>query len=144
MFLADPFRDKLWAQAGQEFGIREGKLIIIKRSLYGLKYSGPEFRAFLAEKLYDIGFKSSIANPDVLMRTSTKPTREKCYEYILCYVDDLLCISHNTNKPMNHIQSTLKNSRLLSWIKFEEEIPRWKGGLENVHHRLYKISCGEC
>ena len=42
------------------------------------------------------------------MRTSTKPNVEKYYEYILCYVDYLLCISHDPNKTMNDIQSTLK------------------------------------
>ena len=42
------------------------------------------------------------------MINATKPTGEKCYEYILCYVDDLLCISHDPNKSMNDIQSTLK------------------------------------
>ena len=42
------------------------------------------------------------------MRTPTKPTREKYCEYILYYVDDLLCISHYPNKPINDIQSTLK------------------------------------
>ena len=59
-------------------------------------------------KLYDIGFKSSIADPDVCMRTATKPVGDKYYEYILCYVDDLLCIFNDPNKPMNDIQSTLK------------------------------------
>ena len=42
------------------------------------------------------------------MINATKPTGEKCYEYILCYVDYLLCISHNTNNVMNDIQCTLK------------------------------------
>ena len=42
------------------------------------------------------------------MIPATKPTGEKYYEYILCYIDDLLFISHDTRTPMNDIQSTLK------------------------------------
>ena len=42
------------------------------------------------------------------MRTETKPNRENYYEYMFCYIDDLLCISHDTKKPMNDIQSTQK------------------------------------
>ena len=41
------------------------------------------------------------------MRPVTKPNGEKYYEYILCYVDYLLCISHDPKTPMNDIQSTL-------------------------------------
>ena len=65
--------------AGPEFGNREGKVLIITQSMYGLKSSGAAFRGFLAEKLDDIGFKISIADPYVWMRPATKPTGEKYY-----------------------------------------------------------------
>ena len=42
------------------------------------------------------------------MRPSIKPTGEKYYEYIICYVDDMLFIFHNPGKHMNDIQSILK------------------------------------
>ena len=32
----------------------------------------------------------------------------KYYEYILCYVDDVLCISHNPRKTMKMIQEDFK------------------------------------
>ena len=35
----------------------EGKLFIMVRDLYGLKSSGAAFRAFLEERLDDMGFK---------------------------------------------------------------------------------------
>ena len=88
MFLTAQCREKVWTPAGPKFGIRKGKLLIIKQSLYGLEYSVADFREFLAEQLYDIGFKSSISDPYVWMRTATKHTRDKYYEYILCYVDN--------------------------------------------------------
>ena len=107
-FLTAPCREKVWMRGGPEFGNLEGKVLIIKQALYGLKSSGAAFRAFLAEKLDDIGFKSSVADPDVWMRPAAKPNGERYYEYILCYVDDLLCISHEAARPMKDIQSTLK------------------------------------
>ena len=102
--------------AGPEFGNLQGKILVITKTLYGLKSSGAAFRAFLAERLDDIGFKSSVADPDVWMRPATKGDGEEYYEYILCYVDDILCISHNPSRPMNDIRSSLK----FKGDKFEE------------------------
>ena len=68
-FLTAPCREKLWTRAGPEFGIIEGKVLIIKQALYGIKYYGAAFCAFLAGKLGDIGFKSSISDPYVCMIT---------------------------------------------------------------------------
>ena len=42
----------------------EGKVFIVVRYLYGLKRSGAEFRAFLEERLDNMGFKSSISDPN--------------------------------------------------------------------------------
>ena len=107
-YLTAPCREKVWLRGGPEFGHRQGKILVIKKALYGLKSSGAAFRAFLAEKLDNIGFKSSIADPDVWLRAATKPTGEKYYEYMLIYVDDILCISHDARRPMNEIQASLK------------------------------------
>ena len=43
-------------------------------ALYGLKYLGAAFRAFLEEMLDDIGFRSRIAYPDVWMKEANNPT----------------------------------------------------------------------
>ena len=42
------------------------------------------------------------------MRPASKPDGKEYYEYILVYVDDLLCISHDPRTPMNEIASTLR------------------------------------
>ena len=49
-----------------------------------------------------------MADPDVWMRAATKLDGEKYYEYILCYVDEILCISHDAMKPMKDIQRSFK------------------------------------
>ena len=43
----------------------------------------------------DIGFLSTKAEPDVLYWNTVKHNVFEYYEYILCYVDDILCISHD-------------------------------------------------
>ena len=53
------------------------------RAVYGLKSSGSAFKAHLVEKIDEIGFKSSTADPNVWMRSAFKPDGESYYEYIL-------------------------------------------------------------
>lgn len=69
---------------------------------------GAAFRAHLTETLDSKGFKSSLADPDVWTRLATRASGEKYYEYILCYVDDILCISHDACQPIDEIWKTLK------------------------------------
>ena len=107
-YLTAPCREKVWTRGGLEFGNDYGNIFIIERALYGLKSSGAAFRAYLAERLDEIGFKSSIADPDVWLRPACKPDGERYYEYILVYVDDILCISTNPRKPMEEIQQKFK------------------------------------
>ena len=104
-YLTAPPREKLYTWAGPEFGVDEGKPFIIVRALYGLKSSGASFRAHLAEHLEkELGFESSIADPDVWRRPCSKPDGEFYYEYVLCYVDDILVCSHDPDFTMKQIQ----------------------------------------
>jgi hypothetical protein len=59
------------------------------------------WRTHFAATLCDLGFKSSLADPDVWMRPSKLPNGEEYYEYILVYVDDLLIISHRGNNILD-------------------------------------------
>jgi len=95
-YLTAPNREKIYTRAGLEFGQENvGKPYLIVRALYGLKSSGAAFRAHLAKHLDEIGFKPSEADPDVWMRPAVKPSGETYWEYILCYVDDVSCVSHS-------------------------------------------------
>ena len=76
--------------------------------MYGLKSSGAAFRAHLAETLHDIGFCPTRADPDVWRRPAKKADGEEYYEYILCYVDDLLAISDYVTKVLQGIQAVFK------------------------------------
>ena len=107
-YLTAPCREKCWTRAGPEFVSDENKIFIITKALFGLKSSGAAFRAFLAETLDDIGFKSSLADPDAWMRPAVKPDGEEYYEYILCYIDDVLGISIDPMQLMKSIQKAFK------------------------------------
>ena len=107
-YLTAPCREKICITAGPEFGSEAGKTMIVVRALYGLKSSGAAFRAFLADKLYDIGFKPSLADPDVWMRPAIKSNGFRYWELILCYVDDLLCIHEDPTIALNQIQEDFK------------------------------------
>jgi hypothetical protein len=86
--------EKVYTTAGPEFGSNAGRPAIIVRALYGLKSSGARWRDHLAAILMQTGFKNSKADPDVWMRKAHKPNGFIYWEYVLCYVDDILTISH--------------------------------------------------
>jgi hypothetical protein len=59
-------REKEYFISSDEFGTEnKGKTVIITKVLYGLKSSGAAWRAHLAEVLHDLGYASSLADPDV-------------------------------------------------------------------------------
>ena len=107
-YLTAPCLNKIWTRAGPEFGMDEGKVFIVVRSLYGLKISGAAFRAFLEEQLDNMGFKSNISDPDVCMRESRNSDGEDYYYYILVYVDNLLAISSDAISVMLEVAEKFK------------------------------------
>ena len=105
-YISAPCREKIYCVAGQEFGLDTGKVMIIKRALYGLKSSGAAFRAKLADCIWDMGYRPTKADPDVWLKPvwlkpATKSNGHKYYEMILCYVDDVISISE---RPMQAIE----------------------------------------
>lgn len=107
-FLTAPNLEKVWMKAGPEFGDEEGKTFLVVRALYGLKSASASFRAHMAGKLDELGFKSSVADPDVWIRPAVKPDGEMYYEYTLMYVDDILVISHEPMSIMKELQKSVK------------------------------------
>jgi hypothetical protein len=79
--------------AGSEFGPDKGKNFLVVRALYGLKSARFSFHSYMAEKLTELGFMSSLADPDVWLRAAVKSDAEEYYEYVLMYVDNILAIS---------------------------------------------------
>ena len=107
-YLTADCREKIWTRAGPEFGSESGTILLIRKALYGLKSSGAAFRAHLAETLYDIGFVPTRADPDVWRRPATKEDGFEYYEYVLCYVDDILAISHKAKDVLKAVKAVFK------------------------------------
>ena len=107
-YLTANCREKIWTYAGPEFGSEHGQPMIIRKALYGLKSSGTAFRAHLAETLHDIGFKPMKADPNVWIRPAVKPGGTGYYEYIMCYVDDILSVSHDAKSILQSLQGQFK------------------------------------
>ena len=61
-----------------------------------------------------IGFVSCPADPDVWMRPNKKPNGSKYSEYVLLYVDDVLCISHQAEDTIRHDLGKYFNLKELS------------------------------
>jgi hypothetical protein len=57
-------REKIQQRARKDSS-EQGKTLVIVRALYGLKSASASFSAHMAKKLDEIGFKSSVAEPDV-------------------------------------------------------------------------------
>jgi hypothetical protein len=53
-----------------------------------------------------MGFKSCLADPDVWMKPNCKTDGTKYWEYILCYVDDVLVVSHDPQKIMTLLEES--------------------------------------
>jgi Reverse transcriptase (RNA-dependent DNA polymerase) len=102
-YLNAPCREKIFTIAGPEFQSESGRVMIIKRALYGLKSSGAAWRNMLATSLTDLGYTSSLADPDVWTKPNVKENGYEYYEMILVYVDDILVISHDTKEVMDKL-----------------------------------------
>ena len=58
--------------------------------------------------MYELGYTPMKAEPDVWLQKSIKADGFQYYEMVLCYVDDVMCISDYPMKNMKGIQRTLK------------------------------------
>jgi hypothetical protein len=84
----------------------QGRVAVIRQALYGFKSSGAAWRSALAATLQDMGFKASLADPDVWMTKAFKQQGSSIiagkgfrgqayYQYIFVYVDDILVLAEN-------------------------------------------------
>ena len=96
-YVPAPITESIWTILGHGFGADAGKKAIIVRVLYGLKSSGSAFNNNLAYCMRHMGYKSCMADPDLWLEPEVR-TRDgfEYYSYILCYVDDILFIHHDS------------------------------------------------
>ena len=158
-YLTADCREKIWTRAGPEIRSDAGTIMFIHKALYGLRSSGTAFRAHLGETLYDIGFVPTRPDADVWRRPAIKEDGFEYYEYVLCYVDDILAICHTAKDMLKAVQAIfkLKDDRIeppdmylgatLSVME-DDGIQGWcmsldkyvKAAVENVEQELARVS----
>ena len=78
------------------------------RKLFAPLSSGAAFRAHLASFMHQMGYTSCKADPDLWYKAETRPGDNFWYySYILCYVDDILCIHHDAMSVLDQINHYL-------------------------------------
>lgn len=108
-FLSAPTKEKIFFYSGDEWKSDKDRIVVVVRALYGLKSSALQFRNFLADTLGNtLGFKPSLADPDIWFKPATSDKGFKYYSYILVYVDDLLIIDKKPDSFMSQIQNNFK------------------------------------
>ncbi len=107
-YITTPVKEKVWTILGPEFGNDAGKDAIIVHALYGLKSAGAAFCSHLASFMRQMGHTSCKADPDLWVKAKTRPDKSVLYyAYILCYVDDTLCIHHDVLSVLTQINKYL-------------------------------------
>ena len=96
-------KEKRWMEAGAEFGSDKGKVMILEKAVYGLKSAASAWRQTLAKTLDDLGYKPSRADENLYQREATGKNGDKYYEWLLVYVDDLMCVSEKPQDTMTGI-----------------------------------------
>jgi hypothetical protein len=87
--------EKIWFEGGLECGSDKGKVCVVVHALYSLKSApGALWHATLVQALCDIGFVSTIADPNVWIQPAPHKDGYDYYEMLFVYVDNVLAISH--------------------------------------------------
>jgi Reverse transcriptase (RNA-dependent DNA polymerase) len=106
-YLESYTKEKVAFIAGPEFGELEGHTLIIVKALYGLRSSGARWHDRLFDTLSAMGFTPSKADSDIWMRDCGDH-----YEYIACYVDDLLIASKNVQSIIDALEAKPNSFKL--------------------------------
>ena len=77
--------------------------MLVVRAIYGLKSSGAAWRQILAQILINLGCVSSKDDPDLWLKSETKPDGTEYFAYVLVYVDDVLHLHHDPDTFMNRL-----------------------------------------
>jgi hypothetical protein len=105
-YITAPITEKVWTVLGPEFGIDAGKSAIIVHALCRLKSAGAAFCMHLASFMRQMGYTSCKADPDLWYKAETRPADNfRYYAYILCNVDDILCVHHDPMSVLNLINA---------------------------------------
>jgi hypothetical protein len=108
-YITAPCTEKIWTVLGPEFCSNAGKQAIIVCVLYSLKSAGASFCNHLADCMTHLGFKPCLADPDLWMLASERPSDgHEYYAYVLIYVNDVLVMHHAAEEILLRINKYFK------------------------------------
>ena len=77
-------KEKLYIVGGPEYEELQGHVLVVHKALYGTSSGGACWHDKRFDILHQMGFKPSMADPDIWMKSSTDDNH---YEYIAVYVE---------------------------------------------------------
>ena len=100
-YIQAPVTKKVKTKLGPEFGKDARKTALIVRALYDLKSARAASRSHITRFMESLGYQPCKTDPDLWLKREIRPDdRVKYYSYLLCYVDDILCIHHNADSML--------------------------------------------
>ena len=90
--------------AGPELGSDKGKILIVQRGLYWLKFWEVAFWSFYGEIWHDTEYKSSWADQDVWLCPATSKDTFEYFEYIFVCVDDYMFLKSSLRGWRNEVK----------------------------------------
>ena len=97
-----PMTEKVWTKVWTILG---PETAVIKRALNYLKTERAAFRSHLASRMESIGYLSWGADIDLLIKPEIHlDVGVQCYSNFLCYVDNTLCIHHDSDSILQCVQ----------------------------------------
>ena len=92
---------------GPAFGKDARRTAVIVRAIYDLKSAGATFRSHLARCMESLVYQSCKADPNLWLKPEIRPEDgAKYYSYLLCYVDDMICIHHNPDSVLEQLHKS--------------------------------------
>ena len=108
-YITAPITEKVWSILRPKFGGDTGRTAIIVRALYGLKSAGDSFKSHLCICMRGLGYEPCMYDTDLWYKAEARPDDgHEYYFYILCYVDDILVIHHDSLDILKRIDSYFK------------------------------------
>ena len=109
--------ERLYVKAGKEFGDQEGHLLIVSRSLYGLRTLGVRWSETLGRCLTKLGFERSKCEDNIWIRNAGDH-----YELVATYVNYLLICLKGPLKLLSDLQGEPFNFKLKGTEKIENTV----------------------
>ena len=107
-YITAPVTELIWTTLAPEFGYDQGRTAIVVRDFYDLKSSSAAFHKNLGECMSGIGYKTCLADPDLWLNLEVRDDGVEYYSCILCYVNEILVVYHNTRPDLDRNDQFMK------------------------------------